>query len=141
LVLNLDSLLPTPRAGVTEQPLFGTLNTVLLVARAGLIELVSRFYASRTGIDEMTPTETCRVRILDPGHANKDYWKRAVAASRSQTRARVDHFRLLFDVINGAVKIAESIKELYTVTLPGASVSVHPAGGGCPVHWSHEPNR
>jgi ATP-dependent DNA helicase RecQ len=136
LVLNLDSLLPHLEQA-SQSNRSWNMNTVLLVARAGLIELVSGSTRSGAGIDDMTPMVTCRVRILDPGHANKDYWKRAVAASRSQTRARVDHFRLLFDVINGRREIAESIKELYTVTLPGASVSVTSSCGGCPVHWSH----
>jgi superfamily II DNA/RNA helicase len=134
LTLNLDSLLPHLEQESVRNRSWN-LHTVLLVARAGLIELVSGSSDAGAEGTEGQLTSSCRVRILDPGHADKAYWKRAVAESRARTRARVDHFNLLFDVINGRREISDSITELYTVTLSGASVSVTPCCGGCPAHW------
>jgi ATP-dependent DNA helicase RecQ len=134
LTLNLDCLLPHLEQESVRNRSWN-LHTVLLVARAGLIELVSGTADAAPEGKEGAFTSSCRVSILDPGHADKASWKRAVAASRANTRARVDHFNLLFHVLNRRREISESIAELYTATLSGASVSVTPCCGGCPAHW------
>jgi ATP-dependent DNA helicase RecQ len=134
LTLDLDSLLPhIPQTSQRNRA--WNLSTVLLVARAGLIELLSGSSEENESGDGSFAA-ICRVRILDPGHRDKSHWKRAVAPSRERTRARVNHFHLLFDVIRSRREISEAIRELYTVTLPGASVSVTVCCGGCSAHWS-----
>jgi superfamily II DNA helicase RecQ len=112
------------------------IHTILMVARAGLIELVSG--AEQFPIDESKDSFFigCEIRILDPRHSNESHWTDVVGRSRDVTRVRQDRgIDRLLSALNRSEEISVLLRDLYTSRLPGATVSVSPCCGGCPMHW------
>ncbi len=135
LELDLDTLVPKAEQQSLGSRYWNT-HTVLLAARAGLVELVSS--ASELDMDgeEMEIRARCRVRILNERHANQSYWVQAVSESRAITDRRSERgLSLLLDVFSHRKEIGASLVDLYTVDLPGASVAVAGCCSGCPAHW------
>jgi ATP-dependent DNA helicase RecQ len=135
LILNLDTL-PPRLDSQSRRTRNWNVHTILMVARAGLIELVSG--AEQYPVDESNATffTGCQIRILDPRHSNESHWVDVVGRSRAHTRLREDRgIDRLMSAFSGDAEISALLRDLYTSKLPGAAVSVSACCGGCPMHW------
>jgi hypothetical protein len=112
------------------------IHTLLLMARSGLLELVSASEGEISDEQGGTCTATCRLRILDPQHMERGHWAVAVQSGREQSYGRAERaVSLLEDVLKGRQEISAAVTKLYTVSAPGATTTVTSCCGGCPDHW------
>lgn len=135
--VDLDTLVPKAEQESLGSRYWNT-HTVLLGARAGLVELVTS--ASELEIDgeELVVRATCKLRILNERHANEAFWIQTVSESRAETERRSERgLSLLLDVLSHRKEVGVSLVELYTVDSPGTSVAVAGCCAGCPDHWNH----
>lgn len=119
------------------------LRTVMLLARAGVIELATGVPPAAGADDNVAePSEeevrrifdTVLVRLLNPSHRDAEFWAAHVERSRQATlsAARLGLQRLE-RVLAGRSEISRELGELYSINLPGRRVFASVSCSGCPV--------
>lgn len=135
LMVNLDELQSRLRQDSRGNRNWN-IHTLLLMARSGLVELVSASEGEVSDEEGGTYTAACRLRILDPQHLDRGHWAAVVQSGREQSYARAERaVSLLEDVLRGRQEISAAVTNLYTVSAAGATTTVTSCCGGCPDHW------
>lgn len=120
------------------------LRTLMLMARAGVIELTTEPPRADVSSDE-SPTEpteeqirqlfdTVLVRILNPHHGEASLWSGIIENSRDRTFATaLQGVNRMKDVFAGRREIGRELQELYSMREGGRRVLVDAGCSGCPV--------
>lgn len=115
------------------------IRTLTLMARAGLIQLVS-LRSNGTG-DDNTPQDLsvatrAAIQILDDGHRHRSIFAARMQRARDQIWAASERgLAAMLAVAEQRTEVSTALKETYSSTSPTWSpVSV--CCGGCPVHWT-----
>lgn len=115
------------------------LRTLTLMARAGLIELVA-IDSGVPGGDVSSVVAQLRraaVRIVNPGHRQLAVFSPALDRARTQAFGSSGRgLELMLNVARGKEEISAVLSEIYSLNLPGATVSVAAECSGCPRDWT-----
>lgn len=145
--IDLDALRTDGPVGTSEANVNWNMRTLILMARAGLIELELENNPDETreepGEDAsslLAAIANMRVRILDHGHRT-ERWEKAIGASRSSTLRAADRNLLLMRQLlpfssRGVTRIGKEVGgtlcEFYRIRSLSWPVYVSHACGGCP---------
>jgi superfamily II DNA/RNA helicase len=125
-------------AGDNEYNNAWNLKTLLLLCRAGLIELDIGPQQSREDDDVaeyFAPIWRLHVRIKDFSHLNAATWTIRVTPIRLRSiESGVQSLDLLASVLNGKKEISEVLSQLYRVNFGAMDIHVVAVCGGCPIH-------
>jgi superfamily II DNA/RNA helicase len=132
---------PGHRTGSNEYNVDWNMHTLLLMVRAGLIELDVQPSDEPTDDEssEFTPSSALsamariRVRILNHGHGLQETWERDVGMSRTASRQSAEYnLRLMENLLVRRQEVAESLAKLYRNSSSQWPVDVTEVCGGCP---------
>lgn len=125
------------------------LRTVMLLARAGVIELATAVPPAGGGDDSIAePSEdevrrifdTVLVRILNPLHRDAGFWNSHIEKSRQATFTSVRiGLNRLENVLTGHSEISKELGELYSIRHGGRRVFASVSCSGCPVCRAPKP--
>jgi len=145
--IDLDALRTDGPSGTSEENVNWNMRTLILMARAGLIELElennpneSPEVPGEGASSLLAAIANMRVRTLDDGHLT-ERWEEAISASRSSTLQAADRnlrmMRQLLPSSSSGVaqvgkEVGDTLCELYRITSESWPVYVSHACGGCP---------
>jgi len=124
----------------TEENVNWNMRTLLLMSRAGFIELevkpnpeeaeeISEYLSS----SPLTTMTEVRIRLKRHDHLREEVWDEIVTLSRDKTiKARGKNLDLMTDLLTKGVEISEVLADLYRMKLPNYYVEVTKVCGGCP---------
>jgi ATP-dependent DNA helicase RecQ len=123
-------------------------RTLILMARAGVIELDSDFPERPVQLPgEMDDTYEVRqeeaaiqyfnratIRILNPHHREKGVWTNEIQTARRRGEQSTErNFKLLLSVLKGEVEVSDALTQLYEVDSDRWRIPVGGGCAGCPV--------
>lgn len=116
------------------------LRTVLLLVRAGIIEIDAESPPKYTGESNDNGAEDVDnyfdhiiIKIINPRHLDADVWEGPIAkAKNASIQAGHKNFSLLRGAIEYGKEMGESLTELYRFTRPNYRIEVSKVCGGCP---------
>lgn len=117
-----------------------SVRTLTLMARAGLIELISLKAAGVNADASAVPAampEAVRaaIRLRADGHRNRETFGRVMTSARASVfQAAARAFDSMLAVARGQLEIADALVDMYSVR-GIAWVPVTSCCGGCAVHW------
>jgi superfamily II DNA/RNA helicase len=137
--INIDAI-PHHGSGANEYNIGWNMRTLLLMVRAGLVELDIRANEDTVAeIREFSPSSPLaamariRLRILDHGHHLTNTWERAVGASRNATRhAAQSSLELMERLLLKQDEVGATLASLYRSASQRWPVDVTEVCGGCP---------
>ncbi|UWQ61926.1 DEAD/DEAH box helicase [Leisingera caerulea] len=149
-LLEVDLAVVPPRLRrQSEYNLSWNMRTLIMMARAGMLELKSQ-PPPQTDQREAETASDFEVRneeywsdyfqravvgIAEFGHLSKDRFEKLIGQERRRSfDATSENRRLLDKLLGGSVEISSLFDHLYRSNAPGRSVIVSPACGGCPTH-------
>ncbi|MBH31963.1 MAG: hypothetical protein CMG71_08295 [Candidatus Marinimicrobia bacterium] len=130
------------------------MRTLILMARAGLIEIASdppttlerlaqeddAAFQQRVEGDGDEYYATIPIRTLDGGHLNQAHFNDCVGAEQSRNNeAAKKSLRLLLNALRGEKEMGKTIAHLYTSRKPGRQIIVSQVCRGCPAHGKTVP--
>ncbi len=115
------------------------MRTLLLMVRAGAVQLVSPPPPNTADVDEIFTKEKLdkffdlvNVRFLEGNHCDESFWGSAVASARAiSLAASQNNYLLLKDVLENEREMGAALEELYSIYRQGTYVSVARSCGGC----------
>lgn len=114
------------------------LRTLLLLCRAGLIELDIRPHQimhDEEVADYYAPISKLYVRIKDYSHMDAATWTKKIKPIREQSiRAGARSLALLKEILDRSTEISSVLSTLYTVRTKHMDIRVLAVCGGCPSH-------
>jgi ATP-dependent DNA helicase RecQ len=133
--------------GTSDQNVKWNVRTLLLMVRAGLIELlVEPVDPNNVSIDysenefpesQLAEKSLVKVRILQGDHLMEKSWEETINLSRNDTiAASTKSLELMKEVLHKSREISDILAELYTNRSPKWTVHVTKVCGGCPVDRS-----
>lgn len=115
------------------------MRTLLLMCRAGLIELDVEPSVQGVGIDDFSPSSplaamaTVRIRILNSAHLLQDVWENAVGPIRAVTQGTAQRsLRLMMQLLTQGAEVSNTLAQLYGISSKRWPVQVTRVCGGCP---------
>ncbi|WP_035566042.1 protein DpdF [Caballeronia sordidicola] len=142
------SVVPTHGMRQSDYNKAWNVRTLILMARAGVIELDSDFpempmrlprepddtYEGRQEEAAAQYFNRTTIRILNPRHREKSVWANEIQTARlhgEQSTGR--NFKLLLSVLNGDVEVSDALTRLYEVDNGRWRIPVGGGCAGCPV--------
>lgn len=136
--INLDAI-RQGLSGSSEENIKWNMRTLLLMSRAGFLELDVVPIDRNDEVDDYSPTSplaamsSFRVRLLRNDHMLKDVWETTIKPSREKTwQAGNRSLRLMGEYLREGREVSEILAELYTNTSKQWPVDVTKVCGGCP---------
>ncbi len=130
--------LPSHLTVNSEQSSLWNIRTLTLMARAGLIELVSLRDGAQAGEEaplDLALASQAAVRILETSHLDREVFSRRVAQARADMlRAGDEGVRAMQDVAGLRTEISQALASMYSV-VQGVWSPVVSSCGGCATHW------
>lgn len=130
---------PMQLQGGSEYNVDWNMRTLLLMCRAGLIELDIEGARTSQGCGDRsiaTPLEAMarvQIKILDHGHMLSSVWDQKVGPARNRTYESAGrNLRLMRDLLIRKREVSEIFAELYRIENSAWPVDVTRACGGCP---------
>ena len=149
-LIEIDLAVVPPRLRrQTEYNESWNMRTIIMMARAGILDLESQSPAPVPQIeDELKFDFDARrdeywsnyyrrtvVRIKEFDHQSPDTFETLIAGERRRAIELVTRSRLILDQLLGReTEVSELLDHLYRSNVPGRSVIVSKACGGCPIH-------
>ena len=138
--INLETVRPGLR-GSNEENVKWNMRTILLMARAGLLELdVEPSDAVDEEIDDFTPSSplsamaSVRIRLKRDDHMLMDAWEEVVSVSRASTLSSgLRNLTLMRGLLLEGHEVADTLSDLYRNDSKQWPVSITKVCGGCPV--------
>lgn len=137
--INLDAV-PIHRHGGNEYNVGWNMRTLLLMSRAGLLELdIENNNELVDAVEEFSPSSPLvamakvRIHILNSGHQLPEVWERAIGPTRATTyHSAARNLNLMSGLLQGHREVASTFAELYRIRSLRWSVDVTRVCGGCP---------
>lgn len=137
--IHLDEI-PKHAQGGSDYNIGWNMRTLLLMARAGLVELdISANEDTGTDIAEFSPSSPLaamtrvRLRILNDGHQLSATWEATIGASREASLHAAEHnFFLMRELLFRGREVGQTLATLYRNTSSRWPVEVTEVCGGCP---------
>jgi superfamily II DNA/RNA helicase len=137
--IHIDEI-PKHGQGGSDYNIGWNMRTLLLMARAGLVELDIRANEDPgADIAEFSPSSplaamaSVRVLVLNDGHLLSATWEAAVGASREASRrAALANLRLMRDLLFKGSEVGRTLATLYRSNSHRWPVEVTEVCGGCP---------
>jgi len=144
--IDLDTV-PKHMSGGSEYNVDWNMRTLLLMCRAGLIELeIDNSDETAVQIEDflvrspLAVMATVWVHILDHGHLLPEVWEKRVGPARGRTRqSAVRNLRLMKALIQGNSEVSATLAELYRIENSLWPVDVTRTCGGCPRDRGDDP--
>lgn len=137
--LNLE-ILPARLVQNSEASAEWNIKTLILMARAGMLELVALTQVRGDhGTQDLVSEEDARfaaIRLLQDNLRQEKPFHAAIAQGRAQIReAGQAGYRAMLSVATGRTEIAQSLRQTYSIVGNGVWSPVAQYCGGCPRHW------
>ena len=137
--INIDAV-PIHRQGGNEYNVSWNMRTLLLMSRAGLLELdIENNDEYVDAVEEFSPSSPLvamakiRIRILNSGHQLPEVWERVVGPTRASTyHSGARNLNLMRGLLQGQREVANTLAELYRIRSLRWTVDVTRVCGGCP---------
>jgi hypothetical protein len=117
------------------------IKTITLMARSGMIELVSLTNSidqegnGQTVLNE-SDARYAAVRVLQTNHRNAEAFRTSLVRGREEVRrSGAEGYRAMLSVVMGKIEIADALQQTYSVISKDVWSPVTAYCGGCPVHW------
>lgn len=116
-------------------------KTIILMARAGMVELVALTVARELSelssvVQADSDAKFAAVRILKTDHRNEEAFREALMRGRAAVRlSSAEGFRSMHSVVQGKSEISQALRKTYAANSADAWVPVAEYCGGCAVHW------
>lgn len=125
------------------------MRTLIMMARAGILQIDSQPPSKivQNEPENLSDFETRNekywsdyydravIRMAAFGHLRKDQFEDLIGQERHRTFATSDKNRVLMDkLLGGSEEVSYLLDQLYRSNIPGRTVIVSPACGGCPAH-------
>ncbi len=125
------------------------MRTLIMMERAGILQLGSQppskivqhetevvsDYEARNEEYWSSYYQRAVVGMAEFGHLSKDQFEELIGQERQRSFAAADQNRRLMDkLLGGTEEVSTLLDQLYRSNIPGRTVIVSPACGGCPAH-------